>query len=761
MFRFSAITGSLLLFLALAMPLNAQVIEGVVLNDEGKSLQDAHIVVENSSIAAVTGKSGTFSLHMGEIFSDSVTLTISRIGYQTESYTVYLNNSDERFIRIELKESVYTSEAAVVTATKTLKDIEEVSLPVSVITAEEIRQSGSMRLSDVLSEQTGMQIVNNHGTGIQVQGFDPDYTLIMIDGNPVIGRTAGTLDLTRISVRNVEQIEVVKGPSSALWGSEALAGVINIITTGTREKASGGITTRYGENNTLDLSGDLSLGGNGFSNNFFVNRNSSGGYRLNPGSVSQTVPEFENYTLGYRGNVEISDRLQFSGNLRWFSESQENRSSAISGDGQTVLMNSQDSRTDFMGRTEINYTPANMLDINLSLLTSYYGTDSQLTVTESGELFSATSFNQFFNRPELQSGYRWSGKHHSLAGAGAIFERLDAERYPSQPNFTTKFLFAQHTWTPSPEFEVTGGLRYDTHSEYSSQFSPKISTRYRAADWIQFRASAGRGFKAPEFRQLFLDFTNSTAGYSVFGSSTVAEGIEKQLAEGTIDRILIPLDNLNEIRAESSWALNGGFDLDPFQSVRLRVNLFRNNVSDLIETAPVARRTNGQSVFTYFNVDDVFTQGVETEFRIQFSQRLRGSIGYQLLDARRKIERERTVQDELGEVIQQTDISFEPMFNRSVHSGNFSLFFESKSGWGANLRGILRGQFGLFDQNGNGFTDPNEYEPGYMVWNAAASREIGNTATIQIGADNLLNYINVNQPHLAGRLWYGQLSVKF
>jgi len=761
MFRFSTITGSLLLFLALAMPLNAQVIEGVVLNDEGKSLQDAHIVVEKSGLAAITGKTGTFSLNLGEIFSDSVTFTISRVGYQTESYTVYLNNSDERFITIELKESVYTSEAVVVTATKTLKDIEEVSLPVSVITAEEIRQSGSMRLSDVLSEQTGMQIVNDHGTGIQVQGFDPDYTLIMIDGNPVIGRSAGTLDLTRISVRNVEQIEVVKGPSSALWGSEALAGVINIITTGNREKASGGLTTRYGENNTLDLSGDLSLGGKGFNNNFFVNRNSSGGYRLNPGSVSQTVPEFENYTLGYRGNVEITERLQFSGNLRWFNESQENRSSAISGDGQTVLLNSQDNRTDFMGRTEINYNPADMLDINLSLLTSYYGTDSQLTATDSGEFFSATSFNQFFNRPELQSGYRWSGKHHSLAGAGAIFERLDAERYPSQPSFTTKFLFAQHSWTPSPEFEVTGGLRYDTHSEYSSQFSPKISTRYRAADWIQFRASAGRGFKAPEFRQLFLDFTNSTAGYSVFGSSTVAEGIEKQLAEGTIDRILIPLENLNEIRAESSWALNGGFDLDPFQNIRLRVNLFRNNVSDLIETAPVARRTNGQSVFTYFNVDDVYTQGVETEFRIQFSQRLRGSIGYQLLDARRKIERERTVQNELGEVIQQTDISFEPMFNRSMHSGNFSLFFENGSGWGANLRGTLRGQFGLFDQNGNGFVDPNEYEPGYMVWNAAASREVGNTATIQIGADNILNYINVNQPHLAGRLWYGQLSIKF
>lgn len=761
MSRITAITSSLILILAMASPLKAQVIDGLVINDEGEPLADVHVAVENSSIATLTSESGLFRLQIKNGSQKSVTLLLSRIGYKTDLIKVDLTEPQGEPLTITLKQKVYRSDAVVVTATRTRQDIENVSIPVSVVTGEEIRKTGSMRLSDILNEQTGMQIVNDHGTGIQVQGFDPDYTLIMIDGSPVIGRTAGTLDLSRISVRNVEQIEIVKGPSSALWGSDALAGVVNIITKRTSEDISGGFTTRYGENNTLDLSSDLSLGGNGFSNNFFVNRNSSGGYRLNPGSVSQTVPEFENYTLGYRGSLEISDRLEFSGNLRWFSESQENRSSAISRDGETLLMNSEDSRTDFMGRTEIIYTPVDMLDINLSLLTSYYGTDSQLTITDSGELFSATSFNQFFNRPELQSGYRWSGRHHSLAGAGAIFERLDAERYPSQPSFTTKFLFAQHSWTPSPEFEVTGGLRYDTHSEYSSQFSPKISTRYRAADWIQFRASAGRGFKAPEFRQLFLDFTNSTAGYSVFGSSTVTAGIEKQLAEGTIDRILIPLDNLNEIRAESSWALNGGFDLDPFQNIRLRVNLFRNNVSDLIETAPVARRTNGQSVFTYFNVDDVYTQGVETEFRIQFSERLRGSIGYQMLDARRKIERERIVQDELGEVIQQTDISFEPMFNRSMHSGNFSLFFESKSGWGANLRGIFRGQFGLFDQNGNGFVDPNEYEPGYMVWNAAASREIGNTATFQIGADNLLNYLDVNQPHLAGRLWYGQLTIKF
>jgi len=737
--------------------LHAQVIDGKIVNDKGEPLVDVHISIENSSIATVTNESGLFRLHLKEDDLESVTLFISRIGYQTVLYKVDLSNPPEKLLRITLNQTIYSSETIVVTAARTRQDIENVSIPVSVVTGEEIRRTGSMRLSDILSEQTGMQIVNDHGTGIQIQGFDPDYTLIMIDGSPIIGRTAGTLDLSRISVRNVKQIEIVKGPSSALWGSDALAGVVNIITKQATNDLSGGITTRYGKNNTLDVSGDFSMKAVGVSSHLFVNVNSSTGYRLNPGVVSQTVPEFDNFTIGYRGNTQLSEQLELSGNLRWFRESQQNRSTVNNQFGEAELLNRDDFRSDFMGRAEMTYTPASRLNFTMSWIKNHYGTESELTFANNNQLHSNSEFNQVFNQPELKAGYRWNDSHNTLAGIGAIFEQVDAARFPDQ----TQFLFSQHSWSVSQHFEVTVGVRYDSHSEYSSQLSPKISTRYRAADWIQFRASAGRGFKAPEFRQLFLDFTNTTAGYSVFGSSTVAEGIERQQTEGLIDRILIPLESLNEIRAESSWALNTGVDLDPTPNIRFRMNLFRNNVSDLIEAAPIARLTNGQSIFTYFNVDEVYTQGAETEFRIRFAEQFEASLGYQFLDAQRRIERERTVQDSQGEIVQQTDISFEPMFNRSQHSGNFSIFYKSKNGWGANLRGILKGKFGLFDRNGNGFVDSNEYEPGYTVWNAAISRRVGKLATIQAGADNLFNYININQPFFAGRLWYGQVSVSF
>jgi outer membrane receptor for ferrienterochelin and colicins len=95
--------------------------------------------------------------------------------------------------------------------------------------------------------------VNGLGNGIQIQGLNPDYTLILIDGEPLIGRYAGTLELSRITTGNIRKIEIVKGPSSSLYGSEALAGVINIITDQPLvDKLNAGI--RYGSRNTLDLS---------------------------------------------------------------------------------------------------------------------------------------------------------------------------------------------------------------------------------------------------------------------------------------------------------------------------------------------------------------------------------------------------------------------------------------------------------------------------------------------------------------------------
>lgn len=749
-----------LLFSFFSAEAGAQVLRGTVVDEKQEPIADVHITVGGINIATFSNQDGRFELDVSGTKPAPSKLMITRVGYKSEEKEIRSHHLYGSDMSIELTPEVYQTGTMVVTATRTRRDMEEVGIPVSVVAGEEISQSGSMRLSEVLSEQTGMQIVNNHGTGVQVQGFDPDYTLIMIDGNPVIGRTAGTLDLTRISVNNVEQVEIVKGPSSALWGSDALAGVINVITEKETNRLAGSLSSRYGENSTLDLNTGLSYNTEVWSNNLSINRNSSGGYRLNPESVSQTVPDFENYTISYKTDLQLGEVIELSSDFRYFRESQQNRE-MITGNDSGRLLATSSAREDFFAHPKLTYSPSGRFSIEAGLMSSFYKTDNETRFSSSGDVHEKTQFNQFYNKPELQADYRWNNRHHTIAGGGLIFEKLKAERYPGEPDFTTNFLFAQHSWSPAERFELTGGVRYDSHSEYKSQVSPKFSARFRAAEKWQFRVSAGRGFKAPEFRQLFLDFTNTTAGYSVFGSGTVVEGIRRQMNEGTISEVLVPVESLDEIRAESSWAVNAGFDYDPVRQVRFRVNAFRNDVSNLIETAPVARKENGQSVFTYFNVDEVISQGIETELRLRVGSHLTGSVGYQFLDTRRRIERERTVQDDRGDVVQRTDISFETMFNRSKHSGNVKLFYEHDNGWGATFRGFIRGRYGQFDQNGNGYVDSNEYENGYSVWNISAKRSFGEIVTLRAGVDNLLGYKNINQPDLAGRHWYGQLSLNF
>ncbi len=121
-------------------------------------------------------------------------------------------------------------EQVVVTATRAERSADDVGVPVSVIGQQEIEAQGAARATDLLADQPGLSINNDHGSGLQMRGLGPEYTLILLDGEPIVGRTAGTLDLGRLTTANIERVEVVRGPTSSLYGSEALAGVVNFIT---------------------------------------------------------------------------------------------------------------------------------------------------------------------------------------------------------------------------------------------------------------------------------------------------------------------------------------------------------------------------------------------------------------------------------------------------------------------------------------------------------------------------------------------------
>ena len=147
-----------------------------------------------------------------------------------------------------------------ITGTKTLRVVSSLPLNASVIKKEEIEKTNATRLSDIINEELGLITISDFGgaEGIQMQGLDSEYTLVLIDNQPLVGRSAGSLDLDRISVGNIKQIEIVRGPSSSLR-NEALAGVINIISDEPKKGLNGKISSSYETHNTIDSNFSLSF----------------------------------------------------------------------------------------------------------------------------------------------------------------------------------------------------------------------------------------------------------------------------------------------------------------------------------------------------------------------------------------------------------------------------------------------------------------------------------------------------------------------
>ena len=159
-----------------------------------------------------------------------------------------------------------------------------------------------------------------------MQGMTGEYTLILINGEPLVGRTAGTLDLSRITVNNIKRIEIIKGPSSSLYGSDALAGVVNIITE-TATKDSGSLSLRYGTNTNIDFGGDINIRRDKFSVNLSANRYSSEGYSLNSGadSYGKTVNPFENFTYSTNINFIPNSKWKFGLYARYYYDDQDGK----------------------------------------------------------------------------------------------------------------------------------------------------------------------------------------------------------------------------------------------------------------------------------------------------------------------------------------------------------------------------------------------------------------------------------------------------
>jgi len=243
-------------------------------------------------------------------------------------------------------------------------------------------------------------------------------------------------------------------------------------------------------------------------------------------------------------------------------------------------------------------------------------------------------------------------------------------------------------------------------------------------------------------------------------------------SEGQIANVVVPLSEFeNVLNPENSISFNLGADYTPIASLKFNLNLFRNNINDLIDTRVIANKTNGQNVFSYYNVHKVYTQGLEFNTTWKPSNDIKISGGYQLLFAKDKDAEDAFKNGTVYARERPSSPSFQldkndyfGLYNRSRHMANVKVFYEvTKWNLDANIRGTYRSKYGLYDTNGNTYLDTYDaFVESYTVWDIAINKTLYKNYQLGFGIDNVFGFTDTqNISNIPGQIIYGKLNIQF
>ena len=610
-------------------------------------------------------------------------------------------------------------EPVVVTATKTPQRLKDTPVITNLITRSEIEATGAENIGEVLEHTAGIIIHRDgHGDGVQLQGLDSEYVLILVDGEPQVGRIAGKLDMARLTVENVERIEIVKGATASLFGNAALGGVINIITRKATSPFSVQVSQSFEQNSTLDSRGTVELQRDKLNALLTLSRNRRSPIDLDTSDLTTTIDGYSNLTGSARTEYQLTPATNLVVSGQYFTQDQE----GISENGPIAFDRLGDIEN-FIGSVGIEHefgertrgVPATLL--TGKLYATRYDDESSVINRETREISSGNLNIQDMVKGEVQFDTTLWEKHQLTLGGEVIAENLQSQRISAgERDILTNSLFIQNEFRPISAFALVIGGRLDNHSEFGAHFSPKLSSLYRMTDNFRVRASYGQGFRAPDFKNLYLDFTNVTSGYQVLGNPN--------------------------LQPESSHSWNLGLEYQVSDDVLGRIHIYRNDLQDLIEAERVGQSAAGGSKFEYQNISKAFTEGFDVEAVIGSIGGFTSTVGYAYL---RGADKETGLQ----------------LLNRSTHSGTLKLaYLHANSGLQADLRGRYASRWGFFD-DGDKVLEPEEFAPSYWVWNIRVSKTLYKMFKASIGCNNIFDFKIPTFYTLTGRSFYGGISLTY
>jgi outer membrane receptor for ferrienterochelin and colicins len=595
-------------------------------------------------------------------------------------------------------------DTVVVTGTRTPERAQRATVKTDVVTRDEADRRGATNVAEALSSQPGL-VVNPGSYGflggasaLQIQGFDRDRVLILEDGERVVGDVGGAIDLAAIPTGDLDRIEIVAGPSSALYGSAAIGGVVNILTAPPRAEGPTGRLRLEGRSLNgllLQAQGAYRRGAPWAIVDFNLMR--MDGIEKVPGPDLR-LPDTSRRMVGLRAGTSLSPTMDVRVRARSFRERSDGLETEV---------------TPGLGRFTID-TPAQTDRYTLHVIhvTRLGPQGSNLRLTMGRQWFDNFTARDRRDSP-IDERHDRTQRMQSIEAvsttadgprtwvAGARFEaehfEQDLTRTISTSNgpvtstgpevlplsYGTSALYGQLGWKLGRLTVMPGG-RFEAHTRYGDSFAPRLAAAWRVVDGVTLRASGGRGFRAPSAKELGFFFDHSVYGYKVLGN--------------------------DQLKPEQSWGVNTDLTVTPDKAVTLRGSAYANWVRDLIDL-DLANGSNqgGVSSYAYANFGRARTAGGQLDAALQPAPWLRADASYAYTWTR-------------------DDTSDRPLQGRPPHAVTASLRVEP--GW--KLEGYVRMRIVT-----NAFLDENTRAPGYGNLDARVSRALFPRSRLYVGAVNL------------------------
>ncbi len=533
-------------------------------------------------------------------------VAISSIGY----VTTYLQLQDiEEGAVIPVKSDVFSINQVVVTGTNEPTPVDSSIYKVKVISEAKIRQSGSVNLAEVLLTEANIRIRSDLVLGSQIEmlGMSGSNVKIMIDGVPVIGRLNGNVDLSQINMANVKQIEVIEGPMSVVYGNNALAGTINII-------------TKKNSYHDFTAQADAFVESVGrYNGNAYVSKrvgrssiSLDGGYEYFRGvdfDKNTRSMDWKPKNL-YRGNINYqysNNNLTLGGKFGYYHDQLFVKSDKLDADYKVSDSYYYTDRIDF-GLNLFNRWERSSLDVvagyNLYERASD-GYDMYLTDLDKKwrEKVTSQEASNLMTRA-IYSTALLPSKLTIQGGVDLSYETFEGERVLDQiQNIGDYAGFVKVNYSITPGFEIEPGLRFMYNSKYDAPIVYSLNTKWNMTERMSWRASFARGYRAPELKELYYIFDD--VNHTIFGNP--------------------------DLKAEYSYNISSSLDYihqHDIHSWMISAATYYNTMKDKIDLVEV--EVDGKHANVYYNIDEYESYGTNIDINYSFKKNLKIRAGYGL-----------------------------------------------------------------------------------------------------------------------------------